>query len=182
MKYVVWIVIAFAGYTGWIFLGGTSQRSEIAHTVEGVLEGIPHYTADEVIRTRIVRNGKVNALELTADEIFISREEREGERIIRVSVSHPVMVSYLGSERTVGGDIEVTRVVPVNEAAESQRLDRIERDEDQKRRARAKADRFMSKVRDAWSECEEKFGNGNCEMTKPPSGTRDGEVIKDWDR
>ena len=182
MKYVVWIVIAFAGYTGWTFMGGSSRRSDIAHTVEGVLEGIPHYTEDNVIKTRIVRNGKVNSLGLTQEEISISREQREGERIIHVAVAHPVTVSYLGSERTVGGDIEVTHVIQVDEAAEARRVDRIERAEDDKRRWRAKADRFMSKVRDAWQECEGKFGKGNCEMQKAPEGTRDGEVVKSWER
>ncbi len=181
MKYVVWIVVAFALYSGWVFLGANSARSNIAHTVEGVLESVRHYTDDEVIKTRIVRNAKVTSIEIAKDEIFVERETREGARIVTVAVQHPITVAYLGSERTVWDDVSVSHKFIVDEADEARRLDRIDQQEGAKRRQRAKADRFMSKVRDAWKECEGKFGKGSCEMTKPPAGTRDGEVIKGWE-
>ncbi len=181
MKYVVWIVVAFALYSGWVFLGANSARSNIAYTVEGVLKGVHHYTDDEVIKTRIVRNAKVTSIELAMDEIFVQRETREGARIVTVAVQHPITVGYLGSERTVWDDVSVSHTFAVDETVETRRLDGIQQQDDAKRRNRARADRFNSKVHDVWLECEAKFGKGNCEMTKPPAGTRDGEVIKGWE-
>ena len=181
MKYIVWIVIGVLGYTAWTYVPAFMTRSEISRHIETVLDGVPHHASDEMIHKRLIRTAKTTALELSADQILVSRTESQGQRGILVAVAAPVMVSYFGSEQQVGGPVEVERRFGVDEAAESRRLSAIRDKEEFRERSQRKLERFNERLLDVWNECEGKFGKGNCKRDVAPKGTPDGTILKSWE-
>ena len=92
------------------------------------------------------------------------------QRTFHIAVDYPNTVRYLGSDRIAKSRLRMTYVLEVDEVAlarqleyERQRKAAIEADE-------RKAQAFANKVQDAYEECEEKWGKGNCTMSESYGG------------
>jgi hypothetical protein len=177
VKYVVMILILFGAYSGYKLLGISFASARMERAVQSALEEIDHKMSDDGIRMRIVRSASVSSLEVQKEEIAIDREKRHGERVINVRLDYPVTVSYLGADRTFHTDVDVTRVIPVDEAAEALREQRMRAQEADQQRKMDIAAEHVGRLKDALSECEAKHGKGNCRVSEGFGG-RPGEIQK----
>ncbi len=157
MKYVVWALILFAGYSGWKLFPIAMTKSSVARSVERELGGIHDGLSDEVLRKRIIRSANVASVKLDPEKIWIERERRTGERIFRIDIEVPITYDYLGSERTSISMVHIDQAVPVDEAAELRRVAAKKRFDDRVSRISAANDKLVGAIR----RCEQETG-GPC--------------------
>jgi hypothetical protein len=177
MGWLVFVVTVFGIYTGWKFLTVPMTKSQIEAAIEAVLEDISHEAPDRQISALILRRAGVTEIELDEDALWIERESRDGERIIHVGVDHPVTFSYLGSERTVRTAVQVTRVIPVNEAAEARRAAAREEALERDRQAAARARRWSDKLGAELERCKEATGS-KCDYWVTGGGNVDPDNVE----
>ena len=163
MKYVVWGLLLFAGYSAWAYLPVLSTKSAISRAIEGAAPEMHEELSDEALVRRVVRRARVASLELDPDAIEVWIERRPGQRIVNVEVEHPVTFSYLGA-RTVMAHVSHSEIVPVDEGAEVRRLAQQQRREDRIEHLHEVNQAIQAKKRDAIERCERKTG-GPCEIT-----------------
>jgi hypothetical protein len=65
-----------------------------------VLEQGSHKVPDATLRTKAHTAATSLEVPLEEGQILVSREQRQGERIVRVEFEVPLTWSFLGSERT----------------------------------------------------------------------------------
>jgi hypothetical protein len=116
---VVWGVIGFAAYSGYAYLGVSMTQRQIEGAVENVLELGSHKVPDAVLRSKAQAATASLEVPLEDDQIHVSRDQRHGERIVRVEFEYPLTWSYLGSERTSYRRVDVSHSYPVNEVEEA---------------------------------------------------------------
>ncbi len=159
MKYVVWALILFAGYSGWKLLPIAMTKGAVARAVESELGGINDGMSNEQLRKRIIRSANVASVKLDPEKIWIERERHTGERIFRIDIEVPITYDYLGSERTSISMVHVDQAVPVDEAAEARRVAAKKRFDDRVGRINAANDKLRAAIRT----CEQETG-GPCEV------------------
>jgi len=176
---VLLVILVFAGYTGSKFISVPFAKSQMQHAVDGVLGDIDKETSDKSIMIRLIRRASSAEVPIDEEQIEVTRETRPGERIIHVDVRNPLMVSYLGAEWTVDGDVRGTKTIKVNEAAEARQAERLRSAEARRLKERAFAAEHSKKVEEAWFECEALHGKGNCRLSGNPMG-KPGEIEKGY--
>ena len=137
-KFVVWGIIGFAAYSGYAYLGVSMTHRQIEGAVENVLEQGSHKVSDATLRSKAHSATASLEVPLENDQIHISRDRRQGERIVRVEFEYPLTWFYLGSERTTYRRVDVSHSYSVNEADEA-RIASVQeasrrQDEDHRRR------------------------------------------------
>ena len=153
----------FAGYSAWAYLPVMSAKSSISRAIQGAAPEMHEEFSDEVLVTRVLRRAKVASLELDPERIEVWIERRPGERIVNVSVEHPVEISYLGT-RTVMAQVTRQEIVPVDEGAEARRMAQKQRNEERIEHLHEVNQAIQAKKRDAIERCERETG-GPCEIT-----------------
>ncbi len=160
MKYVVWVLVIFSGYTVYSFSSYWSTSSSVERAVETALGEVSSATDSDGIRKRIAKRVGLSEIELSDVEIA-----REGQ-IVHVAVHFPISVSYFGS-RTFDGEVEMTRTLRFDHAAE------------ERRRWKEKKDQQFAVAMEALEECEDMHGGpGSCALSRP--GVWNGEIEKDY--
>jgi hypothetical protein len=116
---VVWGVLGFAAYTGFSYFGVSMTHRQLEGAIENVLEQGSHKVPDATLRTKAHTAATSLEVPLEEGQILVSRERRQGERIVRVEFEVPLTWSFLGSERTSHRRVDVARSYEVDEAAEA---------------------------------------------------------------
>ncbi len=163
MKYVVWGVLLFAGYSAWAYLPILSAKSAISRAIEGAAPEMHEEFSDGALVARVLRRAKVASIELDPDAVEVWIERRPGQRIVNVEVDHPVTISYLGA-RTVMAHVSSSEIVPVDEGAEARRLAQKQRREERLEHLHEVNQALQARTRDAIERCERATG-GPCEIT-----------------
>ena len=176
---VILLIVIFAIYTGYKFLSVSVSKSQMQAVVEGVLDDIDKETSDKSIKMRLIRRASAGAAPIDEGQIEVTRETRPGERITHVDVRSPLSISYLGTEWTLDGDVRGTKIIKVNEAYEARRAEGLRKAEERRLKQRAFAAEHSKKVEEAWFECEEMYGKGNCRLNANPGG-KPGEIEKSY--
>jgi hypothetical protein len=134
VKLLVWALLGFGVYAAYSYSPAYLTHSQVEGAVQNVLEHGNHKLKDETILAKALTAAESVEFSLSEDEIEISREQHEGERIIHVEFDIPVAVSFLG-QRTVIRHVHARQVYQVDEAAEARFAAR------QQQKARHKAKR-----------------------------------------
>ena len=112
-------ILGFAAYTGFSYFGVSMAHRQIEGAIENVLEQGTHKVPDATIRSKAHRAATSLDVPLEEGQILVSREQRQGERIVRVEFEVPLTWSFLGAERTSHRRVDVSRSYEVDEAAEA---------------------------------------------------------------
>jgi hypothetical protein len=142
---VVWGVLGFAAYTGFSYFGVSMTHRQLEGAIENVLEQGSHKVPDATLRTKAHTAATSLEVPLEEGQILVSRERRQGERIVRVEFEVPLTWSFLGSERTSHRRVDVARSYEVDEAAEAmiasaEQAHRRHNDEYRRQTAEARSD------------------------------------------
>lgn len=178
VKFIVWVLVIFAVYSGYKFMGVTFAANRVERAVQNAITGIALDSEESAIQQRVANKGSVAPVTLAPENVRVVKEKRPGQRIIHVDLTLPIPVDYLGSERIFTRSLQVTRVISVDEAA----LARQEQRERQRMAAyeaqQAEAGRFHRKVQSALEDCEDKWGKGNCTVTEMGTGGSQNSIVK----
>jgi hypothetical protein len=178
------VLILFGGYSACKFAPVHFSKSNVEHAIETSFVGANHLITDDAIRAKVARGASAAAsLELEPEHVAVSRESRDGERVIYVDISYPVTVSYLGSERVVMSEVHYTKVFKVSEARETRRIAQEQREADRQAQLQDVINRrYGENLQSAWTECEARFGRGGCEVTHgpAPAGHDPTQIQKGW--
>ena len=160
---LILVAVGYGIYTFVQYKGVWFTRSSLEHAVRSAVAETPAHLPDRVLRRRIARRATVARVPLEDADVVVSTQRRPGERIVTVSIEHPMTIRFFG-ERTVDAGIQMTESFPVDETAESNRLAR-----EQKRAAweEKMIDRRDAQIREAREECERVHGRGGCEIVLP---------------
>ena len=172
MKLVFLVLAGFAVYSGYKFSPVYFTKSQIESSVASAIHSLTHRAGDEGFRRKTVQIASSAGVSIEESDVFVSREQHSGERVIDVSFQYPATVSYLGSERAIQSHVHVREVIHVSESEETRLAEyaRINRERDQKQRAQS--DRIKRNMDNEMELCEEKHGDGNCQWIEMPAGER----------
>lgn len=141
-------------------------RSSLEYAVKNAIEATPHHMGDQVLRRAIARQATAARVPIEDKDVILTQERRPGERLVTVSIENPMTISFLG-ERTVNAGINLNESFPVDEVAETRRVEN-----DQKRDAweEKMIEQRDEQIRDAREDCERVHGKGGCEIVLPGPG------------
>ncbi len=69
MKYVVWGVLLFTGYSAWAYLPILSAKSAISRAIEAAAPEMHEELSDNALVARVLRRAKVASIELDPDAV-----------------------------------------------------------------------------------------------------------------
>lgn len=171
LKFVTWSVLLFGLYAGYAFMPVACARSQVGRATETALEDISQDASDQAIRRSVAKRTRVASFPVDEETVLVHRESRPGERVIQVALAYPTSVQFLGTERVIVSEVEKTRVFQVDEARLAQR-------EKATRDRREAIDRDRAMWEEAYAECQEIHGKGNCSFTGHPDGS--GELERNY--
>jgi hypothetical protein len=174
---IVWALIVLGIYSAWKFTPVLLNKGRIERSVEYALQNMPPHSTEEDMQLRILTKGSGGSIQLDAENVSVVKETQPGQRIFHIAIEFPNTVRYLGSDRIAKSRVQLTHVIEVDEVALARQQEherqRMAVYEAEQRKARA----FADKVQDAYDECEEEWGKGNCTVTETYGGDSN-EIVK----
>lgn len=161
---LVLVVLGFGIYSCVALKDVMSAKSSLSYAVESAIEDTPHHKGDTYLRRAIARSATAARVRVPEDSITLVTERRPGEQVVHVTVPYEMEVQYLGATRSFDIGVNVTKVVPVNETLEGNRLERAQRRRDWEDDMIEQRDAQITEARE---ECERSAGKGNCEIVMP---------------
>lgn len=174
---IVWALIGLGFYSAWKFAPVLFNKGRIERRVEYALQNMPPRSTEEDMQLRILSKGSGSSIPLDAENVSVVKETQPGQRIFHIAIEFPNTVRYLGSDRIARSRVQLTHVIEVDEVALA-RQQEYERQrkaayEAEQRKARA----FADEVHDAYDECQDKWGKGNCTVSETYGGGSN-EIVK----
>ena len=167
---IVWGLIILGIYSAWQFAPVLLNKGRIERNVEHALQHMSPQSTEEDIQLRTVNKASAGSIQLDAENVSVVKETHPGQRIFHIAIDYPNTVRYLGSDRIAKSRLRMTYALEVDEVAlarqqeyERQRKAAIEAEE-------RKAQAFANEVQDAYEECEERWGRGNCTISEGYGG------------
>ena len=167
---IVWGLIVLGIYSAWKFSPVLLNKGRIERNAEYAIQNMSPHSTEEDMQLRIVTKGSGGSIQLDAENVSVVKETQPGQRIFHVAIEFPNTVRYLGSDRIAKSRVQLIHVIEVDEVALA-RQQEYERQrkaayEAEQRKARA----FADKVQDAYDECQDKWGKGNCTVSETYGG------------
>jgi hypothetical protein len=167
---IVWGLIVLGIYSAWKFAPVLLNKGRIERNVEYALQNMSPHSSEQDVQLRIVTKGSGGSIQLDAENVSVVKETQPGQRIFHIAVEFPNTVRYLGSDRIARSRVQLTHLIEVDEVA-------LARQQEYERQRKAvyeakqrKAQTFADEVQEAYDECQEKWGKGNCTVSETYSG------------
>ncbi len=163
---IVWALLALGVYTAYKFAPVLLNTGRVQRNVEHALKNMPPTSTEQDVQLRIVTKGSAGSIQLEKENVSVVKRAEPGRRTFDIAIKFPNTVRYLGSDRTIRSIVKVTHVIEVDEVALARQIEYERQREAQQEAEQRKAREFADKVQEAYDECEEQWGKGNCTVTE----------------
>ena len=82
VKFLVWAVILFGGYSAWKFMSVSMAKTQVDRVVERAMEGVDYGPNDRAIATKIAGRASTSSVTVDPDDVEVRLDKRHGERAI----------------------------------------------------------------------------------------------------
>ena len=163
---IVWGLIILGIYSAWKFAPVLLNKGRIERNVEYAMQNMAPHSTEEDMQLRIVTKGSGGSIQLDAESVSVVKETQPGQRIFHVAIEFPNTVRYLGSDRIAKSRVRLTHVIEVDEVALARQQEYERQHKAAYEAEQRKAQAFADEVQDAYDECEDKWGKGNCAVSE----------------